>query len=298
MLETLRTEWAAITDWLIARIDRLDGIFEGSTFKRDRFAAWLVRQGIPWPRLESGCLDLEDDTFKDMAKIYPSVAPLRELRHALSQMRLSELAVGSDDRNRCLLSPFGASSGRNTPSSTKFIFGPSVWLRQLIRPEPGMALAYIDWSQQEFGIAAALSGDVRMQAAYRSGDPYLSLAKTLVGVSPDATKATHGSIRDLYKIVVLATQYGMHSKTLAAKIGQSESSADLLRRHREMYAAFWRWSDGAVNFAMQHNYLYTVFGRDQQVGPKITDPSLRNFPCQGNGSSACDSHVCMRCGVG
>ena len=44
------------------------------------------------------------------------------------------------------------------------------------------AVAYINWSPQEFGIAAALSGDDRMKAAYLSADPYLSLAQQ---ASPD-----------------------------------------------------------------------------------------------------------------
>jgi hypothetical protein len=70
-------------------------------------------------------------------------------------MRLNKLP-GSDDRNRCMLSAF-AVTGRNTPSNTKFIFGPAVWLRFLITPPPA-GLAYIDYSQQEIGIAAALSG--------------------------------------------------------------------------------------------------------------------------------------------
>ena len=90
------------------------------------------------------------------------VSPLRELRDSLSQMRAAGLSVGSDGRNRALLSAFGSRTGRNQPSSTKFIFGPSVWLRGLIKPDRGMALAYIDWSSQEFGIAAALSADKRM----------------------------------------------------------------------------------------------------------------------------------------
>lgn len=285
MLEQLRTEWTAIKDRLIGRIDQAYGVFDGLTFRQDRFAAWLVRQGIPWPRLETGRLELSDETFRQMSRIHPSVSPLRELRHTLSQMRLSELAVGSDDRNRCLLSPFRARTGRNAPSNTKFIFGPSVWLRQLIRPEPGSALAYVDFNQQEFGVGAALSGDPRMLAAYESGDPYLSFAKTINAVPPDATKTTHGSARDLYKIVILATQYGMHSTALAAKIGQSECvAADLLRRHRETYATFWRWSDGVVDFAMQRNYLFTVFGWGLHIGPMTTDRSLRNFPCQANGA--------------
>ena len=92
-------------------------------------------------------------------------------------MRLSDLAVGADGRNRTILSAFRARTGRNQPSNTKFIFGPSAWLRGLIQPPTGSGVAYIDWAQQEFGIAAALSGDPLMMEAYRSGDPYLAFAK-------------------------------------------------------------------------------------------------------------------------
>jgi hypothetical protein len=64
-------------------------------FSTDRWAAYLSRTGIPWPRLPSEALALDDDTFREMALAYPDeVGPIRELRHALSQMRLSELAVG------------------------------------------------------------------------------------------------------------------------------------------------------------------------------------------------------------
>jgi hypothetical protein len=79
-----------------------------------------------------------------MAKSYPIVSPLRELRSSLAGLRLSDLAVGSDGRNRCMLSPFGARSGRNTPSSSAYIFGPSVWMRGLIQPPPGHAFFYAD----------------------------------------------------------------------------------------------------------------------------------------------------------
>ena len=167
-LGLLRENWERVQDHLIAQINPQYEVFEGRSFKRDRFERWLVRNAISWPRLESGQIDLDDDTFREMSKILPAVAPLRELRHALSDMRLSALAVGSDSRNRCMLSPFGARSGRNTPSNAKYIFGPSVWLRNLIEPPAGHGLAYIDWVQQEFGIAAVLSGDPSMLAAYQN----------------------------------------------------------------------------------------------------------------------------------
>ena len=139
-----------------------------------------------------------------------------------------------------MLSAFRARTGRNQPSNTKFIFGPSVWLRGLIQPPPGYGIAYIDWAQQEFGIAAALSGDPLMMEAYRSGDPYLAFAKQAGAAPPDATKATHKAIRDQFKSTVLAVQYGMGADALAQRIGQPPIRArELLRLHRETYRVFW-----------------------------------------------------------
>jgi hypothetical protein len=100
---------------------------------------------------------LEKKVFRDMAKIYPDIAAIHELRHSLTDLRLHDLYVSHDGLNRVWINPFGSKTGRNQPSNSHFIFGPSVWLRGLIKPPPGFGLAYIDWSQQEFGIAAACS---------------------------------------------------------------------------------------------------------------------------------------------
>jgi DNA polymerase I len=192
LLVKLRNNWEAIQDRLIAEVDKEYQVFDGRTFKMDRFEAYLVKNGIPWPRLESGQLDLSNDTFKDMALAYPNMANLRDLRHSLSQMRLNALQVGADGYNRCLLSPFSARTSRNQPSNSKFVFGASSWLRNLIQPKLGSALAALDWVQQEFGIAAALSGDRNMLDAYNSGDSYLAFAKQAKAVPKDATKKSHG----------------------------------------------------------------------------------------------------------
>jgi hypothetical protein len=210
---------------------------------------------------------------------------MRELRSALSELRLNDLAVGSDGRNRTILSAFRARTGRNQPSNTRFIFGPSVWLRSLIKPPPGHGIAYIDWSQQEHGIAGVLSGDQAMQTAYMSGDPYLEFAKQAGAAPPDATKQTHGPIRDLYKACSLAVQYGMGAEGLAQRIGQPPIvGRDLLRAHRETYRKFWTWSDAAVDQAMLTGSLQTVFGWPVQLGDHPNPRSLRNFPCQANGA--------------
>ena len=171
-------------------------MYDEGVFKADRFDRYLAAHQIPWPRLDSGALDLKDATLRDRSRAFPALHPLRELRASLADLRLGELAVGPDGRNRTLLSPFGSKTGRNTPSTTRFAFGPSTWIRSLIRPEPGWGLAYVDWSQQELGIAAALSGDPALLAAYTSGDPYLAFAIHAGVAPPDATATSHAAIRE------------------------------------------------------------------------------------------------------
>jgi DNA polymerase I len=293
-LRQLKQHWPDIQDRLIAEIDADYDVFEGRVFKADRFAKYLERNDIPWPRLESERLDLSDDAFREMARAHPTIAPLRELRGALSQMRLSALEVGSDGRNRTILWAFQARTGRNQPSNTRFIFGPSVWLRGLIKPPPGYGIAYIDWQQQEFGIAAALSDDPLMMDAYRSGDPYLAFAKQAGAAPADAAKATHKAIRDQFKSTVLAVQYGMGVDALAQRIGQPPIRArELLRLHRETYRVFWRWSDAAVDHAMLTGSLYTVFGWRVRVPAISNERSLRNFPMQANGAEMLRLACCL-----
>ncbi len=298
----LKSRWPAIQAQLVAEVDRRYGVYEQTTFKRDRFAAWLTSRGIPWPMLESGQLDLSDDAFRSQAKAYPCVAELRELRSALGMTRLFEnLAIGPDGRNRTSLSPFRAITGRNQPSNAKFVFGPSRWLRSLIRPDVGRAVVYVDYEQQEFGIAAALSGDTAMAEAYRSGDPYLAFGKQAGVIPPDGTKITHAAQRSLFKSCVLATQYGMGPEGLAAKIGKPTAVArELLTLHRRTYPRFWAWSQAAVDRAVLTGKLETVFGWPIRVGPSadqrrpgVNPRRLQNFPCQGNGAEMLRLACCL-----
>jgi hypothetical protein len=284
-LTKVTAEWTAIQDQLIAAVDRNYGVYEGRTFKTNRWEDYLAAHDIPWPRLASGSLDLRDETFRDMGRAYPGIDPIRELRASLSGLRLSGLQVGDDGRNRCLLSPFRARTGRNQPSTSKFIFGPSVWMRGMIRPAPGWGLAYVDWSQQEFGIAAALSGDEVMMAAYRSGDPYLAFAKQAGAIPQDATKKTHKAEREQFKACVLAVQYGMGEVSLALRINQPvERARQLLDLHRRTYRQFWKWSDGVVDEAVLGGRLWAGFGWQIHTGDEPNDRSLRNFPMQANGA--------------
>jgi DNA polymerase I-like protein with 3'-5' exonuclease and polymerase domains len=202
-------------------------------------------------------------------------------------MRLNDISVGADGRNRTLISPFQSRTGRNQPSNSRFIFGAAVWLRGLVKPAEGMAIAYLDFSSQEIAIAAALSGDVALWRAYESGDPYIQFAID-AGLAPaGATRATHGAIRSKCKTVLLGTQYGMSAHGVAAAAGMTVTeSRQLLIQHRETYRVFWRWAEANVNRGLLGGVLTTPFGwqyrldRDKSPNPR----SLLNWPMQAGGA--------------
>src|SRR5262249_34053020 len=158
-------------------------------------------------------------------------------------------------------------------------------LRSLIKPEPGRAVAYVDWSQQELGIAAALSGDPNMMTAYRSGDFYLTFAKMAGTVPADATKETHGRERDRFKTVALGGLYALAAHGLARKLGEPPyRGRDLLALHRRAFRRFWAWSDAVEERALLTGGLRTCFGWPVRVGAEANPRSLRNFPMQAHGA--------------
>jgi DNA polymerase I-like protein with 3'-5' exonuclease and polymerase domains len=286
LYEKLKARWPTLLLEVIEEVDKAFGVYEGSTFKMVRFEEYVKRERLPWPRLPSGQCSLDEDTFKEMALSHPQVAPLKELRSTLTQMRNIVIEVGTDGRNRCYISPFGARTGRNTPSTTKSVFGPAKWVRSLIKPEPGTGICYLDYEQQEFGIAAALSGDARMQEAYLSGDSYLAFAKMAGAIPEEATKATYPNERNIYKTIVLAVSYGMGVQSMARKLGLSVGAAGiLLRQHKEIFATYWKWVIGRADQAIYQGFIETVHGWRMKVGVLSRITQLQNFPMQANAAN-------------
>ena len=183
MLARIRHHWRGMQSSLVRELDRPFGCYEFEDgqphWRKERFADYIRRHRMAWPRLESGALDETDRTFREMAGRYPHIEPLRELRYSLSKLKLNNLSVGSDNRNRAPLWAFGTKTARCAPSNSRYIFGPAKWLRMLIAPPPGLALVHRDYCQQEVRIAAVLSRDSELLQACESGDVYLGIARQL-----------------------------------------------------------------------------------------------------------------------
>jgi DNA polymerase I len=156
--------WSAMRDAMVPVVDAQYGVFVRNSagewsFNHERLEAYLKREGLldSWPRTETGKLNLTRKTWEDQSRGNPQLENLRQLRHVRDKMRKIKLAVGADGRNRTTLWPFKAKTSRTQPKASQFIFSPAVWTRSLIKPEEGQAVAYVDYSSKEFGIAASIS---------------------------------------------------------------------------------------------------------------------------------------------
>ena len=285
LLVELTEKWDDIKTALIDTTDN-HNVYSDGAFSEIQFERLLAAKRIAWPRLPSGRLELTDDVFRKQAQAHPDViAPYHELRASLSRLKLSSLSVGPDGRNRTMLSPFRSDTSRNQPSNSKFIFGPSTWIRGLIKPPPDRFIAYIDWSQQELGIAAALSGDKKMMEAYLSGDPYLRFAQMAGAVPDHATKQTHPAERAAYKVCMLAVQYGMGAHSLSQQLGKTRHDANrLLQAHKDTFPDYWRWNRRILDQGFGSGQLKTTFGWQRFVASDAKPASVGNFPVQGNGA--------------
>lgn len=227
---------------LIHDIDKRYHVFDGTTFKDGLFAGYLYDHKMEWPRTATGRVATDKDTFKDMAARYPQLEDLRQLLKTLRQLKKESLAIGPDDRNRGWMHPFGTLTSRHAPKAREYIFSQPAWMRGLIKPPAGKALAYIDWCSQEICIAAALSGDKELLNLVQNGDPYIATAIAARLTPEGATKQSHPAARELCKTPLLGMVYGMQAPTLSLRTGLSLLEArDLLSWMRHTFPT---WPSG------------------------------------------------------
>jgi hypothetical protein len=258
-------------------------VYEGTTFKMDRFEKWLTERDLlhVWPRTASGRLSTSDDTFGDYA-LLPDLEHLRQIRQVLDNLRKPSFQVRAG-RNYFGILPFKAETSRN--ATIGCLFQSPVWLRGLIQPKPGIGLAHIDFEQEEFFIAGVRSGDEAVLQAYASGDPYLSFGIKAGLIPHGGAKASHPAERAMAKTLMLAVQYGMAARTLAARLGVSRNQAEnLLAAHRRVFRKFWEWSDEQVRSAYWTGKIETSYGWKLAVSPRTKERTIRNFRVQGDGA--------------
>ena len=289
LLARLRHQWQSMRLDLVTELDRPFGIFEvvdgRPHWRKQRFADYVRRHRMSWLTHEDGTLDERDQAFREMAGKYPQIEPLRELRYSLSKLRLNDLAVGRDHRNRAPLWAYGTKTARNAPGASQYVFGPAKWLRFLITPPAARALVHRDYRQQEVRIAALLSGDSALLQACESGDVYLGIAEQLGFLPESLNEAERKAMRALFKTVVLGIQYGLGFRSLAVRTGISLFEAgEILARLRARFCRFEDYAQSVRDHAGLRLEIGTPFGWFMQCPPDTNPRTIRNFPIQSTGS--------------
>jgi DNA polymerase-1 len=267
--------------------------------KREQFSAFLEHKGLSqsWPRTATGQFRRDADTLWENRHV-PECAALAEAKLTEKQLnwyapdRLPEFLahVGDDGYLRPYYGIFGTQSGRNAAKARCFPPAQSRWLRCLIRPKPGTVIVSGDYESQEFLVAALLSGDRRMMAAYASGDVYLAFGRSAGMIPPEGTKQTHPAERAACKVIVLGTQYGMGAESLASSLSHATkrqwfpAQADrLLHQHRRIYSKYWDWV-GEVEREYRSG-VPLVLQDGWPLFPDNPNPrSVANYPVQGTGA--------------
>jgi DNA polymerase-1 len=262
-------------------------------FVNKNCTSWVRGMGFSekeWPSTTVG-VSMDDDFLEGIARQYadkfPAIMQLRQLRKFLTLAKTEfKFSVGPDGRNRTWTKPFVARSSRSQPETSANIPNATKALRSLLKPKDGEVILHRDWSNAEYGIAAALSGDTKRWEHYLYRDAYLVKAADYGFCDYTATKETHRELRNKFKPVVLAGQYGQTAEGLAASLGISVAQARFYQeKEARLYPVYQRWlRANAENLAFDGR-VQTEFGWNLWVKKRPTGHDLRtamNLPMQGN----------------
>ena len=282
--------WPLVKDSVIQELNKSVGLWdEKSKFSHDKFNKLINKLELQreWPLTPKGRLKTSESTFEIFEETYPEIKAIARIFKLSNKTKLSEFLISEDGRYRPNggFRMFGTKTSRCAPSS-KWIFGTSKWARNFLKPSFGSVLVYLDYKSEEPFIAAMLSGDEKLKAAYGSGDIYIHTAKLANMVGANATKESEPKKKKIFKVIVLASNYGMGSVSMAKgltkyNITQSEA-AGLLKKYKEIYHKYFTWNQEQANHAQLFGRLETLNGWMTRfpANKKVNARSIMNWPIQ------------------
>jgi hypothetical protein len=274
----------------VSNTNLTQGLYIGDTLTQAKVDEFVIRHGWQdsWRRTpKTRKFGKAGRDWTALSERFPEGHPehqkyknLREIGKTLSQLHDLKLIAGRDNRYRTPIWPFSTITGRMAPNGSAYPFTTPAWTKYTIMAEPGKALAYLDFSANDFGTAAGVSRCPMMQVDYRR-EPYLILPQ-LVGLVPaEATKHSHPKDRERYKAPILSLQYGGGALLMAQKLDiTTREGQQLVDLHHERYVAYWEWSDRRLQRAFDDGELVTKDGWRCAVSSKTSIFTARNWLIQ------------------
>ena len=133
-------------------------------------------------------------------------------------------------------------------------------IREAFIAPPGQLIVSADYSQIELRIMAHLSGDPALVTAFKDGgDIHRTTAAEIFGV---AVAEVTTEQRRYIKAVNFGLMYGMSAFGLAQQLGIERSAAQqFIERYFQRYPGVAVFMKATREFAREHGYVETVFGR-------------------------------------
>ncbi len=161
--------------------------------------------------------------------------------------------------------------------------------RKVFVAEKGYSLVSLDYSQLELRIAAHISGDEKMTAAFKRGeDIHTRTAAEIFDVPPE--KVTPGMRRQA-KVLNFGVLYGMGILGFQRASGVSrEKAKEFIRKYMEEFRGLARYMDQMKAKAREKGFVETIFGRKRKLPeiysgmPQLVAQAERmaiNMPIQG-----------------
>jgi DNA polymerase-1 len=163
-------------------------------------------------------------------------------------------------------------------------------IRRGFIPKRGWKLLSADYSQIELRLLAHLSADPAFVEAFRAGgDIHRQTASIIFDIPIDHVTS---EMRARAKTINFATIYGQgaHALSRQLKIEHAEAK-EFIARYFERFSGIRRYLDSMVEFAREHGYVQTIFGRRRYI-PELRDRSFNirafgertatNSPIQGS----------------
>ena len=282
--------WPEVKDHVIQRLNKKVNLYdENSKFSNEKFDDLITKLDLKneWPRTPKGKLKTNKHTLEEYADAFPEINDFKQVKNLLDSAKLATYEVSEDGRYRpnSGLKPFGTHTGRCNPSS-KWIFGTSKWGRNFMQPSFGNVLVYLDYKSEEPFVAARLSEDKALEASYMTGDIYLATAKLAELIPQDAVREDHEDIREAFKVIVLATNYGMGMSSITKSLRRfgfnASEAAGLMRKYKDLYHVYFNWVEVRTNHAQMHGFISTSMGWDRHFAENsfINPRSLMNWSIQ------------------
>jgi len=145
-------------------------------------------------------------------------------------------------------------------------------IRRGFIPRRGWKLLAADYSQIELRLLAHLSHDPNFVDAFNAGGDIHRQTAAIIFDVPVANVTSQ--MRARAKTINFATIYGQGPHALSRQLGISHAEAkEFITKYFERFSGVKHYLDSMVEFAREHGYVQTIFGRRRYI-PELRD---RNF---------------------